>query len=113
MLNISLKFNRVERANPTTKAKCFSTRVCTLRQTAHISYVMFDLRIGLCANVAHGYPVDPRRRVYVPESHGQDVRGQADNQPLGKIAQLQETGTAETGLPSGTLRSRPLRRCGE
>jgi len=79
----------------------------------HFIHSSSNLRIGLCANVAHGYPVDPRGRVYVPESHGQDVSGQADNQPLGEIAQLQETSTAKTGLSSGALCSRPLCRCGE
>ena len=61
-------------------------------------------------NAAHGCLVHLGGRVYVPQSHRQDLRRQVEQQPLGQICLLRQAQAPQARLPGGSLRHWPLRR---
>lgn len=59
-------------------------------------------------DTAYGYPLHSWGRVYVPQSHWQDLRGETEQQPSWQESQLFEAQAAQTGPASGPFLHRPL-----
>lgn len=62
----------------------------------------------LLLNLAFGYSLHPWGRVYVPQSHWQDLWREVDEQPFGQVAQLPKAKTTKARPGRSSLCHWPL-----